>query len=247
MNLSQTLAVGAGEVDMGGDMVVRAGGVASLEMQPDRHPGGPVEIRALGSRSGSQVPAGQCGPERALAVERVRRDVQAQLVRATRAHGGQPGRPGHRRLAVPRHQAEREPAGAVGDDQVVIPVPHARAQCSGAGGGLVQRLGRGVDVQVEMATGGAVGDALDPQAGVPPLTAAASRTPPPARGKGDSVLPVISRQNATPGPKSSAGKSRKMVSHRNAMPPGCPIAAGSGEFNGTYAKEGGGDGAAGEQ
>jgi hypothetical protein len=45
-------------------------------------------------------------------------------------------------------------------------VPHARAQRSGTGGGLVQRLGRGVDVQVEVATAGAVGGALDPQAGV---------------------------------------------------------------------------------
>jgi hypothetical protein len=51
VHLGQALAVGAGEVDVGADPVMLAGGVAPLEQQPDRHPGGPVEIGELGPRA----------------------------------------------------------------------------------------------------------------------------------------------------------------------------------------------------
>jgi len=39
----KALAIGAGEVDVGGDPVVRPGAVAALEQQPGGHPGGRVE------------------------------------------------------------------------------------------------------------------------------------------------------------------------------------------------------------
>jgi hypothetical protein len=159
----QALTVGAGKVDVSGDPVVRAGAVAPLEQEPGGHPGGRVEPGELRPPPMAQLPAGQAGPERALAVEGLRRDIQAQLVRAARARGVRPERPRHGVLAVPAHQAEREPARAVRDDQAVFGVPDGRAQVRGLGRGLVYCPGRGVDVQVQVVAAGAVRDALHPQ------------------------------------------------------------------------------------
>jgi hypothetical protein len=68
---------------------------------------------------------------------------------------------------MPAHQAEREPARAGRDDEPLLAVPDVRSQRHGAFGGLVHRRERGIDVQVDVVTAAAVGDALHPQVGVP--------------------------------------------------------------------------------
>jgi hypothetical protein len=162
--------VGSADVDVRADPLTEGGVVQPLEQQPDRHPGRPLQGREPGHARGARLPAGQRGPERALGVESRRRDVQAERVDPADPAVGTGGVSGQRRrhgtFPVPADETEREPARAVGDDQLArLPVPHPGAQRDRAVGLLRQRPGRGVQVEVAAATAGT--QSLHPQVRVP--------------------------------------------------------------------------------
>jgi hypothetical protein len=163
------LRVSAAEVRVRADRVTRRGAVAPLHEQAGRPP---LRRRQGGvpghGRRAAHLP-GERRPEGELPFERLRRHVQAERIDAAGPAGAAGGRERRRYgpLAVPFHQAEREPAGALRDNEAVLPVLDHRAGRDRPVGLGVHGPGPGVDVQVEVAPARAAPDPLHPQVSVP--------------------------------------------------------------------------------
>src|SRR5580704_7097481 len=167
------VAVRAAEIDVPADSLTWRRLLPPLEQQPDRHPGArrPAQVGEPRHRRGLWRLAGERGPEGALAGEQLRRDVQAQRVHPADPAAIHRPRGRHGTLPLPADQAERDPAGTIGDDHLArLPVPHGGAKRHRQVGRLIeclQRPARRIDVQVEVVTAVPGKHPLHPQIGVP--------------------------------------------------------------------------------
>ena len=173
----QRSGVCAAEVHVRAHAVARGGAVAPLQQNARRPARRPPYVGEAGHGRRRCLAAGECRPEGELPLEVGWRRIQAQRVNAagpagpvghagcgTRGGCGNLG--GERRrddaFPVPLRQAEREPAGALRDDEAGLGALDQGALSPCPAGGRLERLGLGVDVQVKMAAARAFPDPLYP-------------------------------------------------------------------------------------